>query len=1063
MNKKFFSVILLGAMLVTSMGTFTACKDYDGDISNVQSQVDANKKAVDEKIAALQAAATQATKDIADAKAQAVAAKTAADAAAAAAAKANTAAEKAAADAAAAKAAADAAKAAGLEAAATAKADAIAEAQKLVNALKLTVDGKVDQTVFDTKMGDITAKLNAITGRLEKAEEAIEAYKLQIAALENYKKELEKLGLTEKVGKIDQLVADMENLIKKGGTIDVIKEDITRINDRITNEINPAISTLDQVISGRLTSLTFVPSTFISGIEAVEFKTLTYKPWTKLLADATDGTTDITINDGSTTAYYYVNPSSVKVDDLKNLSALVNIATNTKADAPAQIKAAFKSYENGKLAVSLTKTSAAPLNFDAVLPTEKFNLMALKAEIKLTAEETAAGLKPTVVSDWARLSETPSTPYIHNADFTTCPREDLDGTSIPHFYPYNKIHPKEQNADQKNPGFGIVRQVAYNDHSLDLDALVKVCGKDGKFITNFADYNLKFEFNLVEYGLITDNDPVVVEITDQAKFAHIDAENIIHSNAYGNVDLTDNRDAIGREPLVQVILRDTEHNKVVDVRYFKIKWVLVTEKKDLGILAEKEDTYKCTSPVTGKVGTEAMNVKVYTAMNMSKEVFHNAYKLDSKAYTFDNVVTGATSIDWASVEEISSGTGTATTYNVAWTIDLIKAKITPSEYSATYATRDIYGRYIAKDNSGSVLYFKLATKINIPQMAFAAGYDQGYWNVSGAELSNTNAAKEFRVNPALTSDENYGTVKSFTDCRIIANMLKGYNKTGVVLSNPLELVSGAKQARLEFNKEALSVLPVVSGKIWKVENDATTSKLILGTEIAAVITFADNTIELYEGATPGKTGAPTAAAQLLLGNIVPVRLVAGLCNDLTSSELIEVVLDQFNVRFISPLKLNLSTPTESFKDLLTGGSIVKIDELVNVKEAFGLERLVWEGTKAKDADLATWYIVKGIVWNLDEAKTNMKLDGNNITITSDDLASDFSLFNNKYKITATPGNTNATALTFVNNSGASIQQAFTVSVPVYAITKWSPMLVSKTSKYVTFTVQPGTVSNAARR
>ena len=42
MNKKFLSAILFGALMVSSTGTFVSCKDYDDDIDNLQTQIDAN-------------------------------------------------------------------------------------------------------------------------------------------------------------------------------------------------------------------------------------------------------------------------------------------------------------------------------------------------------------------------------------------------------------------------------------------------------------------------------------------------------------------------------------------------------------------------------------------------------------------------------------------------------------------------------------------------------------------------------------------------------------------------------------------------------------------------------------------------------------------------------------------------------------------------------------------------------------------------------------------------------------------------------------------------------------
>lgn len=40
MNKKFLSVALFGALLATTTGTFTSCKDYDDDIKGLQEQID---------------------------------------------------------------------------------------------------------------------------------------------------------------------------------------------------------------------------------------------------------------------------------------------------------------------------------------------------------------------------------------------------------------------------------------------------------------------------------------------------------------------------------------------------------------------------------------------------------------------------------------------------------------------------------------------------------------------------------------------------------------------------------------------------------------------------------------------------------------------------------------------------------------------------------------------------------------------------------------------------------------------------------------------------------------
>ena len=46
MRKKYLSALLFGALLVTSTGTFTSCKDYDDEINGLQEQIDANKASI---------------------------------------------------------------------------------------------------------------------------------------------------------------------------------------------------------------------------------------------------------------------------------------------------------------------------------------------------------------------------------------------------------------------------------------------------------------------------------------------------------------------------------------------------------------------------------------------------------------------------------------------------------------------------------------------------------------------------------------------------------------------------------------------------------------------------------------------------------------------------------------------------------------------------------------------------------------------------------------------------------------------------------------------------------
>ena len=65
MNKKYLSVVLFGALLAASAGTFTSCKDYDDDIKGLQEQIDGNQSSVtalEKQLATLDAAAKAAKK-----------------------------------------------------------------------------------------------------------------------------------------------------------------------------------------------------------------------------------------------------------------------------------------------------------------------------------------------------------------------------------------------------------------------------------------------------------------------------------------------------------------------------------------------------------------------------------------------------------------------------------------------------------------------------------------------------------------------------------------------------------------------------------------------------------------------------------------------------------------------------------------------------------------------------------------------------------------------------------------------------------------------------------------
>ena len=66
MKRKYLSALLMGTLTVASMSTFTSCKDYDDDISNLQVQIDklATAEQLSQKVAELQALISSNKSDI---------------------------------------------------------------------------------------------------------------------------------------------------------------------------------------------------------------------------------------------------------------------------------------------------------------------------------------------------------------------------------------------------------------------------------------------------------------------------------------------------------------------------------------------------------------------------------------------------------------------------------------------------------------------------------------------------------------------------------------------------------------------------------------------------------------------------------------------------------------------------------------------------------------------------------------------------------------------------------------------------------------------------------------
>ncbi|MCR5129883.1 MAG: hypothetical protein K6C10_00270 [Prevotella sp.] len=240
MKRKFLSTLLMGAMFIASVSVLTSCKDYDDDITGLQSQVDALKTELNTKVSALEAAQAACKSECQTAQANLDAAIKALEAKAATKDELNAAVAAALTSAketaegldaevlAAAKAYADAA---AEKAAATAKAEAIAEAKAYADGLYADLDAKkVDVATYAAKMQELDATIAALTGRVEAVEgdveelknavsanaQAIAEMKLQIAALQAFDEQVKKdfADVNTEIANVKKALEEQKNALE---------------------------------------------------------------------------------------------------------------------------------------------------------------------------------------------------------------------------------------------------------------------------------------------------------------------------------------------------------------------------------------------------------------------------------------------------------------------------------------------------------------------------------------------------------------------------------------------------------------------------------------------------------------------------------------------------------------------------------------------------------------------------------------------------------------------------------------------------------------------------------
>ena len=618
MRKKFLSTLLMGALVTASMSTFTSCKDYDDDINNLQTQIDALsplktvktelqseltnlKKQLEakdaqlqESISKLQTANEDQSKQITD-----KVTKLAGDVS-------------------------------GLEARVKTAEEALANVNKALEGKASEAElkelaGKVAavesslveplKQIKELKAGlaDLETAQNGIKADVKEQQTALDAYKARLEALEkqgvseaDFKKIYDKIDEAKKAleDRLSKVEADLAKKSKEFSTeITQLKADAKALSDRV-DQVSNNVNVLNVLLPTELRSIVFAPDSYYWGIEATKIQTLKFDAYT-LPGAAWDLKEKTGYNEAGRyekkagsrvlafVANYHMNPSTAAIDPA---TAKVNVLSGdkeyTRAAAEAGLSVASWKVENGMLQVNLDVTN--PEKIKSVKDNQMVTVFATQVTlpgVTLKKDQTVA--ERTITSDYATLyAESITNLKLAHRAGDDVPFLGVESPNKSVLGGPDKNHKHHQLLMQHAFEAGVSGKFApqdsvnYND-TLDLRNLVEVHYKNAQGVNRLMTaeeleangMKYKFEITALYLGTNKTSESAHAAInpkdgyTFRPQMPEYDKAHVGKQQAYGALQA---RATIGRTPLVRVSLLDKD-NKVLDYGYIRIK---ITEKKD---------------------------------------------------------------------------------------------------------------------------------------------------------------------------------------------------------------------------------------------------------------------------------------------------------------------------------------------------------------------------------------------------------------------------------------------------------------------------------------------------
>lgn len=863
MRKNFLGTLLMGALITASVGTFTSCKDYDDDINNLQTQIDALtplktvktelqselanlQKQLEAKDAQLQEAITklqtadadqtkQITKLAADVSGLEARVKTAEEALA----KVNEALEGKASE-------AELKELAGKVAAVE---GSLVEPLKQIKELKAGLD-------------DVKTAQEGIKSDIQEQKDALKGYKTRLEALE--KKGLSEADLKKIYDKIEETNKALDKKLSE--EIAQLKADAKSLSDKI-DAVSTNVNVLNVLLPTELRSIVFAPDSYYWGIEATKIQTLKYNAytlspvaWNVIETKGYDKAERYEAKAGSRVlafvANYHMNPSTAVIDPA---TAKVNVLSGdkeyTRAAADAGLSVASWTVEGGMLKVNLDVTN--PEKIKSVKENEMVTVFATQVTLPgMTLNKDQNIAERTITSDYATLyAESISDLKLAHRAGEDVPFLGVESPNKSVLAGPDKDHKHHQLLMQHafeagvSGKYGPQDSVNYNE-TLDLRKLVEVHYKNAKGVNrlmtaeDFEANGMKFKFEITALYLgstkTSESAHAAINPEDGYTFRpqmpEYDKDHVGKQQAYGAEQA---RPTIGRTPLVRVSLLDKD-GKVLDYGYIRIK---ITEKKTPATVEpDKHVDYQgpdynysyngeCTDPAKEwKYETKWIQTEydLYHMLGITREEFEanygvspvkdanngglQQYKMSANGKTFEKM---AEPIGQAYTKnETSPEDGTLTSI-LGWKLTAVQAKqLFVTEKKANV---EIAVKYESKDKSkypDVFVTFKTGKRVGedstpAGEVKLADNIISNYWYATNTSTPGT---AEIHSNTLTPEDNPNGTADKMETT--FGDVFKG-NKIGASLINVVKDLTEGKEYAAAKLKLSLVFDAANTGKEYK--------------------------------------------------------------------------------------------------------------------------------------------------------------------------------------------------------------------------------------------------------